>query len=179
MKLVDTKIKGAFIVSNSLSEDERGGFCKFFNADNFRSNDLEFKYEEMYYSISHKNVIRGMHFQEPPFDHSKIIHCISGEVLDVFLDLRRNSPSYLKFDSCLLKKNDGKIIYLPKGVAHGFLSLKHESIVLYSVSSVYNQSFDNGILWNSFGYRWPCKKPILSGRDESFKPLELFKSPFL
>ena len=179
MKLLETKIRGAFIVLNQLKEDSRGSFFKLFNADDFRTKNLEFKSDEIFYNISNKNVIRGMHFQTPPNDHSKIIHCVSGEVIDVFLDLRRNSPTYLNFDTHQLKEDDGKAIFLPKGVAHGFQSLKNKSIVLYSVSSVYNKSFDQGILWNSFGYEWPCKSPVLSKRDKSFEPLELFKTPFI
>jgi len=178
MKLIETKIKGAFVLLDEFKEDSRGGFCKLYNEEIFKSNNLDFHPKEIYYNFSNKNVIRGMHFQSPPYDHKKLIKCISGKILDVFLDIRKESPTYLKYDIITLNENDGKSIFLPKGIAHGFLSLEENTIVLYNVSTVYNSNYDKGILWNSFGFNWPCTSPIISKRDQSFDNINLFKSPF-
>ena len=179
MKLIKTKIKGAFIVLDQFKEDSRGAFCKFYNDEKFKLKNLNFQSKEIYYNISNKNVIRGMHFQIPPYDHSKLIKCIYGEILDVILDIRKESSTYLKYDTINLKENDGKSIYLPSGVAHGFLSLKEKTMVLYNVSSIYSPDHDKGILWNSFGLKWPCSSPIISKRDQNFERINLFKTPFL
>jgi len=178
MKLIETKIKGAFVLFDEFKEDSRGGFCKFYNEQIFKSNNLDFNPKEIYYNFSNKNVIRGMHFQSPPHDHKKLIKCISGKILDVILDIRKESPTYLKYDTISLTENDGKSIFLPKGIAHGFLSLVDNTIVLYNVSSVYNINYDKGILWNSFGFDWPCNSPIISKRDQNLDNVNLFKSPF-
>ena len=141
-------------------------------------NHLKFTPRETYYNISNKNVIRGMHFQVPPYDHSKLIKCVRGEILDVILDIRKESSTYLKYDVISLNENDNKSIFLPKGIAHGFLSKKKNTIVLYHVSSVYNPNCDKGILWNSFGFDWPTNNPILSNRDQNLEHINEFKSPF-
>ena len=119
-----------------------------------------------------------MHFQSPPYDHKKLIKCISGKILDVILDIRKESPTYLKHDIIELNENDGKSIFLPKGIAHGFLSLENNTLVLYNVSTVYNSNYDKGISWNSFGFEWPSNNPILSNRDKDFPHINEFKSPF-
>ena len=178
MKLINTKIKGAFILLGQFKEDDRGGFCKLYNEDIFKLNNLDFEHKEVYYNCSNQNVIRGMHFQTPPYDHKKLIKCISGRILDVILDIRKESPTYLKYDMIKLNENDGKSIFLPKGIAHGFLSLEDNTIVLYNVSTVYNSNYDKGILWNSFGFDWPSNNPILSKRDQDLQHINEFKSPF-
>tara|TARA_B110000971_G_C19864622_1_gene433268 strand:- start:24 stop:560 length:537 start_codon:yes stop_codon:yes gene_type:complete len=178
MKLIETKIHGAFILESPMKNDSRGAFCKIYNSEAFLSNSLKFDTKEIYYNVSRKNVMRGMHFQVPPHQHSKLIKCVSGEILDVFLDIRKESSSYLKFDVIRLKENDSKSIFLPEGIAHGFLSLSDKTVVLYNVSSVYNSEYDKGILWSSFGFDWPCENPILSNRDNNLQRMNEFKSPF-
>lgn len=178
MKLIETKIKGAFVLLDEFKEDSRGGFCKIYNEEIFKSNNLDFHPKEIYYNFSNKNVIRGMHFQSPPHSHSKLVKCFSGEILDVFLDLRKESPSYMKYEAVKLRENDGKSIFLPEGIAHGFLSLKDKTVVLYNVSSVYNSNNDTGILWNSFGFDWQINDPIISLRDRKLKSINNFNTPF-
>ena len=178
MKLIKTKIKGAFILLGQFKEDARGGFCKLYNEETFKLNNLDFEPKEVYYNCSNKNVIRGMHFQTPPYEHKKLIKCISGRIIDVILDIRKESPTFLKYDIIELNENDGKSIFLPKGVAHGFLSLEDNTFVLYNVSTVYNPNYDKGILWNSFGFDWPSINPILSKRDKDLPHTNEFKSPF-
>jgi dTDP-4-dehydrorhamnose 3,5-epimerase len=150
--------------------DERGYFIKIFQGN--------FSLKEEYFSSSKKNVLRGMHFQLPPYAVNKIVYCIQGEVLDVILDLRKNSKTYKQYFTNILSKKNNNILFVPKGFAHGFLSLKNNSILIYKTDNIYHPKFDVGISWDSFGFKWPIKKPLISERDQNFSSLKNFKSPF-
>ena len=176
-KKIETTIAGCFELQPIVHADSRGRFVKTYNADYFRSHDLETDFKEQYYTISKKGVLRGMHFQTPPREHNKLVYCTSGIILDVVLDLRIGSPSYLKHFSLNLSGEMGNILYLPAGLAHGFYSLT-EATVSYNVSTVYASEFDSGILWNSIGMIWPNMFPEISERDSKFSALENFQSPF-
>lgn len=150
-------------------KDERGEFVKTLNSEEFQKYGLTFDFKEEYYSISQKNVLRGMHFQLPPYAHNKLVYCIKGKVLDVVVDLRKKSPNFGKAFSMELDEHKKNIIYIPKGFAHGFYALEEESIMVYKTSTVYNKDYDSGILWNSIDFNWPCVNPIVSKRDSSFE----------
>ncbi len=177
MEFIKTEIKNLFIIKNYNFIDNRGSFNKTFSFDEFRSFGINFIPKEIYYSISKKNVIRGMHFQTPPAEHSKLVSVINGKVLDVVLDLRKNSGTYGKAISVILKANENSI-FIPIGCAHGFKSLENNSFVLYCQTSCYSKENDSGILWNSFGFDWEIENPILSERDLSFIDFNKFISPF-
>jgi nucleoside-diphosphate-sugar epimerase len=119
-----------------------------------------------------------MHFQIPPNDQEKLVYCSNGRLLDIAIDLRIGSPTYLKVFSMELTHDRPLAIYLPKGVAHGFLSKSDNSIITYLTSVVHHPESDVGIKWNSIDYSWPCSDPIISDRDRDFLPLVDFKSPF-
>jgi dTDP-4-dehydrorhamnose 3,5-epimerase len=174
----ETKLPGVFLVDNFNAVDNRGVFVKTFHQQDFASHGLDKPFRESYYSKSVKNVVRGMHFQLPPFDHEKLVYVTEGEIVDVVLDLRTESPTFKQFVSLRLKAF-GSSIFIPKGCAHGFLTLSDSATVIYNVTTVYNQSSDAGIFWNSFGFDWPVAIPILSIRDQSFPMLSEFRSPFL
>lgn len=178
MKVIKTKIDGVFILETDTFEDERGIFVKTFHLDFFKKNNLGKNFKESFYSISNKNVIRGMHFHLPPKDHSKLIYVTSGAILDVVLDLRKGSPTYGKHISVELSQKNRKMIYIPTGCAHGFLSLENNTCTTYLQSSTYSQKHDTGINLNSFNMNWPVKKPITSKRDKDFESLKDFISPF-
>lgn len=177
-KIEDTSLTGCKIIRTHIHEDVRGYFVKTYHNAAFTSLGLAGSFAEIYYSKSRKNVLRGMHFQLPPADHEKMVTCIAGRVLDVALDLRRNSPTYGKHFAAQLTEEEGKMLYLPRGVAHGFLALSDTATLLYHVTSVYIPECDAGILWNSAGIDWGISNPILSERDMHFPPLAEFKSPF-
>jgi len=120
-----------------------------------------------------------MHFQVPPQEHVKLVYCIEGVIFDAVVDLRRNSPTCGKFNTFTLKGDDAKLLYIPPGIAHGFLVQSESAIVLYKVSSVYSPVHDIGIHWNSAGISWPTPNPIVSARDEAFPALSCFESPFV
>lgn len=177
LRFEELNIKGCFEIQNFFAEDDRGCFVKTYHADTLLKNKLDFEIRESYYSISRKDVIRGMHFQLPPHDHHKMVYCLKGRVLDVILDLRKSSSTYLQLASLELEEKKSSV-FIPKGCAHGFLSLEDESIMVYNVSTVYAQEADSGIAWNSFGFNWPVQDPVLSKRDQEFIQLKAFESPF-
>jgi dTDP-4-dehydrorhamnose 3,5-epimerase len=171
-------IQGSFEIQPKILDDNRGRFVKIFNRDQFFSKALETSFAEEYYSISKKNVIRGMHFQIPPLDHVKLVYCTDGEVFDVVLDLRLDSATYGEARSLYLSREKANIIYIPKGVAHGFCVISEEATLVYKVSTVYAPELDAGISWDSIGVDWPTKLPIISDRDKSFSSFSNFINPF-
>lgn len=179
MELTETSLPGCYLVLCDFTEDERGRFVKTFHDARFTELGLRTDWREEYYSVSARNVLRGMHFQIPPADHAKLAHCAAGEVLDVIVDLRVGSPSFGQCASFLLSAAGGDSVYIPSGMAHGFLSLREGSIVHYSVTSVYSREHDAGILWNSLTFDWPIDNPVVSGRDSRHPRLEDFRSPFI
>jgi dTDP-4-dehydrorhamnose 3,5-epimerase/CDP-3, 6-dideoxy-D-glycero-D-glycero-4-hexulose-5-epimerase len=146
----------------------------------FQELNIDFEIRESYFSISKKNVIRGMHFQLPPFDHEKLVFVPKGAILDVVVDLRQKSSTYLQHISVELTEQNKKSIYIPKGLAHGFKSLQDYTITVYNVATEYNPTSDAGIHYNSLGFDWQLNNPILSKRDEEFETLVQFcdKNPF-
>lgn len=178
MRLEPLNLQGAFILRTKVNLDPRGYFFKPYVRNELLNTKIEFTPAETFYSTSKRNVIRGMHFQLPPCEQAKLVNVVKGSIIDVLLDLRTNSPSYGKFTSLELMENDGVSIYIPKGIAHGFASKAEESIVLYFADTPYNPEYEDGIKYNSFGYKWDIDNPIISSRDLSFKGVDQFKSPF-
>jgi dTDP-4-dehydrorhamnose 3,5-epimerase len=171
-------INGACLLRYGRHEDQRGWFQKTHNMDLLDSYNLDTDIREMYTSLSNKNVIRGMHFQIPPKDHAKYITVMTGAILDVMLDLRRSSMTFGQCFSVELDAADNNTLYLPKGIAHGFLSLQDNTLTQYAVTSTYAPDHDKGILWSSIPFEWPVASPIISGRDVDFPAFDDFESPF-
>ncbi len=178
MQFEDTDIPGCSIVHTNRLEDNRGDFMKTYHEEIFRDRGIHTIWSEEYFSTSHKDVIRGMHFQTPPYDHDKLVNCISGRVLDVVVDLRTDSGNYGKVISVELSGENGKMIFIPKGCAHGFLSLEDNSVMFYKVSQVYTATNDMGLAWDTIGIEWPVSNPIISVRDQNHPDFKVFKSPF-
>lgn len=179
MKIIETSISGLQILEPRLFEDSRGKFVKTFTNDFFIEHGLDIHIKETYYSISHKDVIRGMHFQTPPYDHVKLVYVPHGKIIDVVLDIRKNSHTFGKYFSCELSNNNGKVLIIPKGLAHGFKSLVDNTNVTYMQTTCYAPHNDGGIHYNSFGFDWDCDNPKLSDRDNSFPTLSEFDTPFI
>ena len=164
-------LPGVFHLQPVRRDDRRGSFVKLMHAEFFQSHGLRSDFVEQYLTRSHKNVVRGMHFQRPPADHAKLVTCTEGAILDVVVDLRRDLPSYGQLVSLQLDAASGGLVYIPSGCAHGFLTLSDSAATLYSVTSLYSPEHDDGVLWSSIGFDWPCADPILSERDQGFAPL--------
>jgi dTDP-4-dehydrorhamnose 3,5-epimerase/CDP-3, 6-dideoxy-D-glycero-D-glycero-4-hexulose-5-epimerase len=178
MKIIDTKIQGLKILEPTIFEDSRGKFIKTFNNEFFKKIGLDIDIKETYYSISHKDVIRGMHFQTPPYDHIKIVYVPFGKIIDVILDIRKGSKTYGEYFSTKLSCDNAKVLIIPKGLAHGFKSLQDNTNVTYMQTTGYAPNNDGGIRYDSFGFDWECENPSLSDRDISFKILNDFDTPF-
>lgn len=123
MEIIKTKIQGLYLIENFVAEDPRGRFCKTFHKEKFQNLGLNTVWRESFYSVSKKNTIRGMHFQIPPNDHEKLIYVPQGSILDVILDLRKNSSTYGNSISFEINAENYNSIYIPKGCSHGFKSL--------------------------------------------------------
>ena len=177
MRLECELLSGCYLIECDAFADLRGTFVKTYHENLYRELGVSFTMREEYYSTSKKDVIRGMHFQSPPFDHEKIVSCIQGSVLDVLLDLRQGD-GYGSTASVRLSGEDHHLIYIPKGIAHGFLSLDADSLMMYKTSAIHSPDSDFGIRWNSFDFNWGLANPILSLRDQQHVAFGAFRSPF-
>jgi dTDP-4-dehydrorhamnose 3,5-epimerase len=178
MEIVETPLSGLLILRTQVFEDGRGCFQKLFNEDFFRENGLDCDFKEFYYSVNRKDVVRGMHYQEPPFDHVKLVYVSFGRILDVVVDIRRHAETYGNCFSIELDGWSGEYLYIPKGFAHGFLSLEDGTVVNYAQTSCYSREHDCGIDAFSIPFDWGVEQPIRSGRDLTFGTLDQLHSPF-
>ena len=135
-------------------------------------------FEEEYYSVSQKGTLRGLHFQEPPDDHIKLVTCVYGKILDVVVDLRMKSPTYKKAFGMEIDAEKGDMLYVPKGLAHGFYTISDSAVFLSMNSGKFSADCENGLRWETIGFEWPMTDPILSDKDKNFGSLEDFESPF-
>jgi len=178
MEKIETEFDGLFIIQHKVFNDDRGLFVKTYNQSIFETLNLDVVIKERYYSVSQKNVIRGMHFQTPPKDHIKLVNVLQGAILDVVLDIRKSSLTFGKYYSVKINSNEGKTIYIPKGFAHGFLALENNTIVEYNQTTEYAPDKDEGIHFDSFGYKWQIRNPVMSKRDLGFPKFTEFKTIF-
>ena len=177
---VQVSIPGVVVFSPNLIKDKRGAFIKTYQEVVFRSHGISFISKEEFFTVSNPYVIRGMHFQAPPYEHAKIVTCLSGRILDVLLDIRFSSKTYGKSFAIEMSGSQPRVIYIPSGIAHGFCVLGEEkAVVHYRVNSPHVPSHDHGILWNSFDFDWPFLNPIISDRDIALPKFCNFKNPFL
>lgn len=181
MQIIKTELLGCYLLKPTVFTDQRGSFTKTYHDQIFSEHGFNTHWCEEYFSVSNKNVIRGMHFQLPPYDHEKLVYCVYGAVMDVIIDLRLTSPTYKKYVSIELSSTNSNMLYIPKGCAHGFKALENNTIMMYKVSTVYNQDADCGVMWNSCNIDWQLKVdeiPTVSTRDMSFVKFEEFETPF-
>lgn len=173
-----TTIDGCFEIEPRIFKDSRGAFIKIYHQEEFNNLGLCTAYEEEYVSVSSKGVLRGLHFQTPPDAHIKLVSCLSGRLLDVVVDLRKNSKTYGEYYSLELSSEKGNLLYVPKGLAHGFYSYTDNTVFISMNSKKFAPDSDSGIHWDSFGFNWPEKNPIVSEKDMQMPMLEKYKSPF-
>ncbi len=170
-------LDGCFEILPRQIEDARGMFIKTFHAPAYRELGLETDFVEEYYTTSRCGVLRGLHFQTPPADHAKLVYCVSGTVFDAVLDLRAGSPAFGKCAHIELSAEKRNLLYIPRGLAHGFAALT-DCTMVYKVTSVHSPAQDAGIRWDSAGIPWPGEDFIISERDGAFPALADFQSPF-
>ncbi len=176
--IVETALPGCRQLFPTVRGDARGRFVKVFHEEAFAAAGLPTGFAEQYSSTSRRGVLRGLHFQAPPFDHDKLVYCVAGEVLDVAVDLRVGSPTYGQHVMMKLSAEAGNIAFVPRGLAHGILALSENAIIVNNTTSVFAPGADGGIAWNSAGVEWPEARPILSERDATLVPLAEYESPF-
>jgi dTDP-4-dehydrorhamnose 3,5-epimerase len=180
MKISKTFIEDLLVIEPQLFKDERGFFYESYNKKKLDKN-ISIVFVQDNESKSIKGVIRGLHFQAPPFEQTKLVRCVSGEILDIAVDLRKNSKTYGKSFSINLSSENNKQLFIPKGFAHGYQVLSQTAIVNYKVDSFYNPKYDSGIIWNDkdLSIDWNLDiKPILSIKDLKLISFKELKSPF-
>ncbi|MFN0049155.1 MAG: dTDP-4-dehydrorhamnose 3,5-epimerase [Cytophagales bacterium] len=168
MIFTETKLKGAFIIDIEKRQDERGFFARTFCADEFAKHGLNTTMPQTNMSLSRfKNTIRGMHYQIDGAEEAKLIRCTKGAILDVIIDIRKNSPTYCQHISVELSDDNSRMLYVPEGFAHGFCTLTDNVEVNYQVSQFYSPGKEKGIRWNDplFNILWPTLQPIISEKD--------------
>lgn len=176
MEIKKTDIKGMQILQPKVHEDARGSFMESYRSEWFSG----IKFIQDNEAVSKKGVIRGLHFQRPPFAQSKLIRVISGHILDVIVDLRKSSETFGKVFSVKLSAQNKLQLFVPKGFAHGYATLSDTATVLYKVDQYYNKNYDTGIhpLSESLSINWGVSNVLLSEKDQKLIDFEDFKSPF-
>jgi dTDP-4-dehydrorhamnose 3,5-epimerase len=175
------KLKGTFEITLLRIGDARGYFCRTYSKDVFHENGLRTDWIQENQSHSKSlHTVRGLHFQRPPHAETKLVRVLQGTILDVFVDLRRESPTYGEWDSIELSADNDKVIYIPRGFAHGFCTLTNNAIVHYKVDSAYAPDYEGGIRWNDphIGIAWNVHEAFLSDRDKDLPLFSDFVSPF-
>lgn len=181
MTAIPTEIKDVFIIEPIILKDERGVFFESFQQQKF--NELigaEITFVQENESISKKDVLRGLHFQKPPFAQGKLVRVIAGSVIDVAVDIRKNSPTYGKHVAVELSAENKRQLWIPAGFAHGFVALEDDTVFQYKCTNYYNKAAEDALLWNdeALGINWEIQQPILSPKDELATTFISFISPF-
>ena len=160
-------IPDVILIEPKSFSDDRGFFLESFKTSEFVSNGINTKFVQDNISHSGKDVLRGLHFQKNPNAQAKLVTVVKGEIFDVVVDIRKNSPTYGKWASETLSENNHNLLYIPEGFAHGFCVLSKEADVYYKVSNEYSPEDEGGIIWNdpSLNIDWPVSKPIVSSSD--------------
>lgn len=182
MKFIETELPGLFIIEPNVFGDQRGYFLESFNLNEFETHIGKINFVQDNESKSVYGVLRGLHFQKPPFTQAKLVRCIQGKILDVVVDMRKGSPTYGRHLDIELSGDDKRQLFIPKGFAHGFIVLSDEAVFAYKVDNFYTPTHDSGIAWNDpkLGIAWkvPLNEIILSEKDKVLKALSEIDSPF-
>ena len=177
MTITEKRLKGLFEIELSPFEDHRGFFMRTYDASILIKSGLNREWvQENHSSSVQKGTVRGLHFQLPPHTDAKLIRCIRGEIFDVVVDIRKDSPTFGQWESIILSEKNKKELFIPRGFAHGFCTLTDYCDIVYKHDNYYNKEYDAGILWNDpdLGIEWPIEKPILSERDTKQQTLNEF-----
>ncbi len=178
MKFIETKLKGAFVIEMEPNEDERGYFARAWCRQSFLEHGLEVDYVQCNASGSyHAGTVRGMHFQVKPHQEVKLVRCFRGEVFDVIVDLRENSPTYLSWFGAELTESNWRMMYVPRGFAHGFQTLAPNSQIFYQVSTAYCKEAERGLRWNDpeINIEWPMSVSKISDKDRNLPVIQNFE----
>lgn len=181
MDVIKTAFQDLVIIKPAVFHDDRGSFHESFNAAAFHKNVQETTFIQDNISVSKKNVLRGLHLQLPPFAQAKLVSVLQGSAIDVVVDLRKSQPTYGQSYSIELSKENKTQLFIPRGFAHGFVSLEDDTIFSYKVDNKYDKASELTLPWNDndFGIEWPVESPLLSDKDVNDAiPFSKFDSPF-
>ena len=171
MKFSHLSLEGAYAIDLEPKEDERGFFARSFCEEEFSKWGLKGKYPQCNVSFNRKKgTLRGIHYSVPPFSEAKLVRCTQGMVYDLLLDLRSDSPTFLRWTSLEISSKNRKMVYVPEGVAHGFLTLEDDSELFYQMSAPFHSSYARGVRWNDpqFTIKWPMDPTVISENDRNF-----------
>lgn len=173
LKITKGRLDGVFVIEPKVFGDSRGFFMESYNADELNSAGIEIKFIQDNHSKSEKNVLRGLHYQVKRAQ-DKLVRVIAGEVFDVAVDIRRNSPTFGEWEGYLLSAENKKQLLVPKGFAHGFCVMSDSAEFLYKCSDYYSPEDERGIIWNDsdIAIEWPVSTPLLSDRDKKLPCLK-------
>jgi dTDP-4-dehydrorhamnose 3,5-epimerase len=176
MKKILTKIPEVFILEPDVFRDSRGYFFESYNKEKFTVIGIDFEFIQDNQSCSQKDVLRGLHFQRPPYAQGKLVRVISGAVFDVAVDIRKNSPTFGTWVGAELTAENNHMLWLPPGFAHGFLTLENNTVFTYKCTGAYNKAAEGIIMWNDpdIGIHWGVTDPILSERDLNASSLKKY-----
>ncbi len=180
MKFIETGFQGLYEIEPRVFEDARGYFYESYSKSVFQQYGIDVNFVQDNQSMSQKGVVRGLHFQAPPFAQGKLVRVIKGSVLDIALDIRKGSPTFGKHHSVLLSEENKKLFWIPAGFAHGFSTLEDNTVFAYKCTEVYNKPSEGCVLWNDpeLGIGWQVSHPIISEKDLQGTRWATFESPF-
>jgi dTDP-4-dehydrorhamnose 3,5-epimerase len=181
MEIIKTKIQDLLIVKPDVFEDERGYFFESFSKEKFKALGLDLDFVQDNESKSQKNVLRGLHFQKPPYAQGKLVRVVKGAVLDVAVDLRAGSETYGQWEAVELSEENKLMYWIPPGFAHGFLTLRDETVFTYKCTNVYNRESEGSLLWSDtdLNIDWGATSNlILSEKDQNAPIFKQFNTPF-
>ena len=167
MEIIKTPLEGLLVIKPKILEDDRGYFFESWSKQSFAKVGLDLDFVQDNQSLSSKGVLRGLHFQNPPYAQGKLVRVIKGAVLDVAVDIRKDSPTYGQHFSVELSEDNKTIVWIPPGFAHGFLTLKDNTIFTYKCTGVYNKGSEGSLLWNDkhLNINWEVNDPLVSEKD--------------
>lgn len=181
MNVIRPEIDGLLVIEPTVFGDERGYFFESFNEKRWTELfDNPPRFVQDNESMSHKHVLRGLHFQKPPYSQGKLVRVVRGAVLDVAVDLRKESATYGQYHSVLLSSENKRQFYVPEGFAHGFLTLEDHTIFSYKCTDFYNRESEGGLMWNdsSLDIDWGVNNPLISEKDGDYPEFRNFVTPF-
>jgi dTDP-4-dehydrorhamnose 3,5-epimerase len=180
MEIIKTPIEGLLVINPKIFGDDRGYFFESWSEESFAKNGLDLDFVQDNQSLSSKGVLRGLHFQNPPFAQGKLVRVIKGAVLDVVVDIRKESATYGQHFSIELNEENKTIFWIPPGFAHGFVTLEDDTIFTYKCTGVYNSASEDALLWSDkdLNIDWGAIKPLVSDKDLVAGSFKNFKSQF-
>ncbi len=180
MQTVTTLFRGLLIFEPRVFNDERGYFLETWNKETFINAGVPYDFVQDNQSGSVKDVVRGLHFQLPPYEQGKLVRVLAGAVLDIAVDLRKKEPTYGMYFAMVLEASKNQILFIPPGFAHGFRTLANDTVFSYKCTNVYNAASERAILWNdpALNINWGITDPLLSPKDKSAQLFNDFDSPF-